>query len=132
MPRIGVLAGWSQSDPRHRAEVDAVLARLAQLGWREGLGLISYGPKYLDVYPRVAEYIDRILRGAKPANLPVEVPTNWELFINLNAAKALGLTIPETLLATADEGPAQKPSATPIRSLRRCCNVQELPAFKSR
>ena len=66
-------------------------------------GLMSYGPKYADLFRRAAEIVDKILRGAKPGDIPVEEPTNFELVVNLSTAKALGLAVPPTLLATADE-----------------------------
>jgi putative ABC transport system substrate-binding protein len=85
----------------------AAKARLPGLyGYREfvdGGGLMAYGPNYREIFRRTAVYVDKILKGAAPADLPVEQPTKFETVINLKTAKALGLTIPETLLATADE-----------------------------
>jgi ABC-type uncharacterized transport system substrate-binding protein len=69
----------------------------------EASGLISYGPNWPDQWRRAADYIDKILRGAKPADIPVEQPTKFDLVINLTTAKALGLTIPEPFLLRADE-----------------------------
>ena len=66
-------------------------------------GLISYGPTTIDPYVRAAGYVDRILKGEKPADLPVQAPTKYEMIINLKTVKALGLVAPDELLALADE-----------------------------
>jgi putative ABC transport system substrate-binding protein len=64
---------------------------------------MSFGPNYPDLFRRAADYVDKILRGAKPGNIPVEQPTKFDLIVNLITAKALGLTVPSQLLARADE-----------------------------
>ena len=100
------------SDPlvftnRIRINTLALAARLPTMhGLREQVeagALMSYGAKFPDLFRRAADYVDKILRGAKPSDLPIEQPTKFDLVINLTTAKALGLTMPPALLAPADE-----------------------------
>jgi putative ABC transport system substrate-binding protein len=116
-PTIGVLKGqaealYVQTDPlmnTNRARINglALEARLPTMaGFREYAeagGLTSYGPNFPDLFRRGADYVDKILRGAKPGDLPVEQPTKFDFIINLKTAKALGLIVPPSLLARADE-----------------------------
>ena len=92
---------------RQRIADLALMHRLPMLAqakeYAEAGALISYGTDYLDLFRRAAMYVDRILKGAKPADLPVEQPTKFELILNLKTAKALGLTIPQSLLQRADQ-----------------------------
>src|SRR5262249_20004022 len=91
----------------HRASIISAAARnnVPAINWfsdfaREG-GLLSYGPDALDRYHRAATYVDRILRGAKPGDLPVQFPTKYEMVVNLKTAKALGITVPQSILLRA-------------------------------
>jgi putative ABC transport system substrate-binding protein len=76
---------------------------VAERGLLDIGGVMSYGPNYADLYRRAATYVDKILKGTKPADLPVEQPTKFEFVINLNAAKQIDLTIPPNVLARADK-----------------------------
>jgi putative tryptophan/tyrosine transport system substrate-binding protein len=102
-----VIADPLTNENRVRINILAVGARLpTMLGFREPVeagGLMSYGPNFQDLFRRAADYVDKILRGAKPADLPVEQPTKFELIVNLTTAKAIGLTIPESFLSFADK-----------------------------
>jgi putative ABC transport system substrate-binding protein len=114
---FGTLKSWADAlyvvtDPlvsanRIRVSTLALEARLPTIfgfsGFVESGGLMSYGPNLPDLYRRTAELVDQILRGTKPADIPVEQPTRFDLVVNLSTAKALGLTIPETFLARADK-----------------------------
>jgi len=109
-PNGGLIVTASPAATRHRDLIVTLAARhkLPAVYYdsffvvRAG-GLISYGPDWVDQFRRAAVYVDRILKGEKPSDLPVQAPTKYELVINLKTAKALGLTVPPTLLARADE-----------------------------
>ena len=108
-PNGGVVVTASPEASRHRDLIVTLAARhglptvYASRYFVVDGGLISYGPDIVDQYRRAAGYVDRVLRGEKPADLPVQAPTKYELVINLKTAKALGLTVPPMLLSTADE-----------------------------
>jgi putative ABC transport system substrate-binding protein len=108
-PNGGVIVTAGPAANVHRENINALMVRHrlpAVYPFRyyvESGGLVGYGPDIIGEYRPAAGYVDRILRGEKPANLPVQTPTKYELAINLKTAKALGLTVPDTLLARADE-----------------------------
>jgi putative ABC transport system substrate-binding protein len=90
-----------------RISILALGARLPTLSgirdYVEAGGLMSYGPNFPDIFRRTGDYVDRILRGAKPADLPIQQPTKFDLVVNQTTAKALGLRLPESFLLRADE-----------------------------
>jgi putative ABC transport system substrate-binding protein len=94
----GPAAAIAESALRHRLPSIGFLRRQAEAGF-----LMSYGPDISDMFRISADYVDKFLKGARPADLPVQQPTRFELVINLKTAKALGLTIPPAILARADE-----------------------------
>jgi putative ABC transport system substrate-binding protein len=108
-PNSGLIVTGSPQANSHRGLIIALAARhrlpavyFLRL-WTVAGGLISYGPDYLDQFRRAPAYVDRILKGEKPADMPVQAPTKFDLVINLKTAKALGLDVPHSLLARADE-----------------------------
>ncbi|SHN78007.1 ABC transporter substrate-binding protein [Bradyrhizobium erythrophlei] len=108
-PNSGLVVIPDAFTQQHRAEITALAARfhLPAVYWSrsfaEAGGLISYGPYLIDEYQRAASYADRILKGAKPSELPVQAPVKFEMVVNLKTAKALGLDVPPSLLAAANE-----------------------------
>jgi hypothetical protein len=122
--RIGVIMELDEDDPLWKVRHSAFTQALAGLGWTEGRnvrmdlrwgrgdtnrmraldgGLLSYGVDVVDNFRRAASYVDRILRGEKPEELPVQLPTKFEMVVNRKTAKALGLTVPPSILLRATE-----------------------------
>jgi putative tryptophan/tyrosine transport system substrate-binding protein len=108
-PRSGLVIPPDVFTTGHRAPIISAAARnnvpavYFLSDFARGGGLLSYGIDLVDTFRRAATYVDRILRGAKPAELPVQLPTKFEMVVNLKTAKALGLTVPQSILLSADE-----------------------------
>jgi putative ABC transport system substrate-binding protein len=108
-PNAGLIISPDAFTVTHRQQIITLAARYrlpaiySERNFAVDGGLVSYGPDYVDHFRQAASYVDRILRGEKPADLPVQQPSKFYMAINLNTAKALGLSVPETLLARADE-----------------------------
>jgi putative tryptophan/tyrosine transport system substrate-binding protein len=98
-----VLAALAPASPRSRVSPARLPTLFNIREYVQAGGMMSYGPNFPDLFRHAAEYVDKILRGAKPGDLPVEQPTKFELVVNLTTAKALGLTLPESFLLRADE-----------------------------
>jgi putative ABC transport system substrate-binding protein len=99
----GLMVAESPYIAQHQSQILALAAIYEKRYWVEAGGLISYGVVFAEIQRRMAECVDKILRGAKPSEVPVQQPTTFELVINLKTAKALGVTIPQSLLGRADE-----------------------------
>jgi putative tryptophan/tyrosine transport system substrate-binding protein len=108
-PHSGVIVTAGPSAVLHRESLVAVITRFRLPAvypfsyFPSAGGLVSYGPDSVEIHVGAAKYVDRVLRGERPADLPVQAPTKYQLEINLKAAKAIGLTVPQSLLSTADE-----------------------------
>jgi putative ABC transport system substrate-binding protein len=108
-PTSGIVVQGDSFTETRRAQITSLAARnnipavYANSGWARDGGLLSYGPDFANSFSRSASYVDRILRGAKPEDLPVQLPVKFELALNAKTAKALGLTVPQSILLRADE-----------------------------